>query len=317
MDTFCYRKGSIERLTEHVLANTLHRITHDREKLWIDIPDPTAHELEFLKTYFSIHPRTLESIRHGASRPIVEEFDSYLYVVLYGLDEHGHFVQLSFLLGENYLITIHKRHIHSFELLKRDIPLIASLLSRDTEFIMHALVLEEVSKHGPILERFDEEISSLEERIMTDHRDDIVKRIFTIKHQVITLRHHLSPMDSVLEQLSRKGVKFVMPSCADHFRDVYHQLLGILETIDNYREILNGLLQVHFNIASNRLNDIIKILTVISVIFMPLTLIASIYGMNFSNMPELQWTNGYFLTLASMMAITVLLLAFFRNRKWI
>ena len=177
--------------------------------------------------------------------------------------------------------------------------------------------MQTTAKIAVLIPCFDEEITNLEDRIMIDHRDDVVKRIFTIKHQVITLRHHLAPMDSVLEQLSRKGVKFVMPSCADHFRDVYHQLLGVLETIDNFREILNGLLQVHFNIASNRLNDIIKVLTVISVIFMPLTLIASIYGMNFTYLPELQWKYGYFLTLGIMILITAGLLVFFRNRKWI
>jgi magnesium transporter len=317
MEAFWYRKGSLERVAQHTLTTNLQSVLHSGERLWIDIADPTAQDYDFLRRQLHVHPRTLETIKRGTSRPQLEEYETYLFVALYGLDEHGHFTQLSFLLGERFLVTIHKRRVHSFELLKRDKALVTALLARDTEFVMHALIETEALKYTPILERFDAQISSLDERVTVDRSSSLVKEIFHLKHQLITLKHHLAPQKEVLYNLSRRGVKFIMPSASDLFRDVSMHIVSAVDSIDNYREILNGTLDVHLSVTSNHLNDIIKVLTVFSTIFLPLTLVASIYGMNFVHMPELSWKYGYFLVLGVMGVISVFMLGIFRRLRWV
>jgi magnesium transporter len=317
MDIFWYKKGTVQQVHHGHLKNNLHKIFREHDKVWVDMPSFGADEEELLKTFFGIHPLTIEDCAKSISRPKIEEFDTYLYVALYGINEQGHFTTLNFLVGEDYLITIQRHHIAGYEALKRDSHRLTELLARDTEFVMHHLVDVEVDKYYPILDKMDEAISGLESRVMKDTTPALVREIFNLKHQLISLKHHIGPQKDILFTLTRKGNKFMMPSSTDYFRDVYDHIVHAIDSIDNYREILNGTLDVHLSVMSNHMNDIIKVLTVVSTIFMPLTLIASIYGMNFRYLPELEWHYGYFVTIAFMGLIAAMMWAYFRRKDWV
>lgn len=317
MDIFWYKKGSVEQIHHAHLKNNLHKILKEHDKIWVDMPNFGVEDEELLKTFFGIHPLTIEDCSRALSRPKLEEFDTYLYVGLYGIDEQGHFSSLNFLIGEDYLITIQKHKVGGYEALKRDTQKLTELLGKDTEFVMHHLVDAEVDKYYPIVDSVDESITRLESRVMTDTSAGFTREVFNIKHQLITLKHHFGPQKDILFLLTRKGLKYMMPSSADYFRDVYDHAEHAIDSIDNYREILNGALDVHLSVISNHMNDIIKVLTAVSIIFMPLTLIASIYGMNFDFMPELQWPNGYFMALCFMTLIGAIFYVYFKRKKWL
>jgi magnesium transporter len=317
MDVFWYQKGNVQRIHHTHLKNNLHKIFKEHDKVWIDMPSFGKDEEELLRVFFNIHPLTIEACEKAGGRPKLEEHDTYVYIVLYGLDANGHFVQLNYIIGEDYLITIQKHTMASYELLKHDEKKLSDLLAKDTEFVMHNLIDAEVDKYYPILEKFDDQIEKMEARVMHDTNSAFVREVFNVRHQIIILKHHLGPQKEVLFQLSHKGIKYMMNSSTDYFRDVYDHAARALDEIENYREILNGILDVHLSVTSNHLNDIIKVLTVFSTIFMPLTLIASIYGMNFVHMPELQWKYGYLLVLVVMVIIGLWMYVFFRKKKWV
>lgn len=317
MDIFWYKKGSVQQIHHTHLKNNLHAIFREKDKIWVDMPTFGKEEEELLRVYFNIHPLTIEDCSKASNRPKIEEFDTYLYIVLYGIDDHGHFSQLNFIIGENYVITVQKHPMASYESLKRDSGKLGELLGRDTEFVMHHLVDIEVDKYFPILEHVDQRIESLEQRVMVEHGSAVVKEIFQLRHQLLTLKHHIGPQKEIIFTLSRKGNKFMMPSSTDYFRDVYDHTVRALDDIENYREILTGLLDVNLSVTSNHLNDVIKVLTVFSTIFMPLTLIASIYGMNFDVMPELHWNWGYLMVLIVMAVVSLYMYFIFKKRKWV
>ena len=317
MDVFWYKKGSVQQIHHAHLKNNLHKIFREHDKVWVDMHTFGPEEHEMLKTFFGIHPLTIEDCEKGISRPKIEEFDTYLYVALYGIDEHGHFTTLNFLIGEDYLITVQKHRMQHFEALKRDTNRLVELLSRDTEFVMHHLVDVEVDKYYPIIDSIDETITKLENKVMNDTTAGFTREVFNIKHQLITLKHHIGPQKDILFTLTRKGNKFMMASSTDYFRDVYDHVEHAIDALDNYREILNGTLDVHLSVVSNHMNDVIKVLTAVTVIFMPLTLIASIYGMNFDIMPELRWPNGYFIALSFMGLISAIMYVYFKRKKWL
>jgi magnesium transporter len=317
MDIFWYRKGAVQQVHHTHLKNNLHKIFHEHDKVWVDMPSFGKEEEELLRVFFNIHPLTIEDIAKSTNRPKIEEFDTYIYIVLYGLNEHGHFSQMNFLIGQDYIVTICKHKLDAFEALKKSTEEIRELLARDTEFVMYYIVDQEVNKYYPLMDHFDETISKIEDRVITDTGTAVVKEIFNLKHQLITLKHHIGPQKEIIYQLSKKGNKFIRPSCTDYFRDVYDHVVHAIDNIDNYREILNGTLEVHLSVTSNHLNDIIKYLTVFSTIFMPLTFIASIYGMNFENMPELGWKYGYFVILGIMAIVGFSLFNYFKKRRWV
>ncbi len=316
MDIFWNKKGTLQKVHHSHLRNSLPQIFREHDKVWVDMPRFGKDEEELLRVYFNIHPLTIEDCSKVSSRPKIEEFDTYLYVVLYGLDVQGHFTQLNFIIGQDYLITVQHRQIASYEALKRDDGKIQALLGRDTEFVMHYLMDIEIDKYFPILEHIDDQMEKLEERVTHETGNGPVHEIFHLKHQLLTLKHHIAPQKEILFALSRKGNKFMMPASTDYFRDIYDHTVRALDDIENYREILNGILDVHFSVTSNHLNDVIKVLTVFSTIFLPLTLIASIYGMNFEHMPELTWKYGYFIILGVMLLIAIIMWLFFKKRHW-
>lgn len=317
MDIFWYKAGSVQRLHHAQLKNNLHKILAEHDKLWIDIPELNKEEEELLRVFFNIHPLTIEDCAKTTSRPKMEVFESYVYIVLYGLDDSGHFKQLNFLLGNDYIITVQSKRLPSYESLKRDIAKLTSLLRRDTEFVMHHVIDAETDKYFPIIDKLDTRIEKLEERAMSEATKEPAREIFALKHQLLTLKHHLSPQKEIIFELSRKGNKYIMPSCAEYFRDVYDHIEHAMDDIENYREILNSTLDVHLSVLSNHMNDVIKVLTAISAILIPPTLIASIYGMNFRFMPELEWRYGYFVVLAFMTVLAAWMWHYFKRKQWI
>jgi magnesium transporter len=316
MDVFWYKKGQLEHVHERHLEMQ-KRSSTPHEKVWVDVSAFSVKDLAYLQKVFGISPRTIESIQRGTSRPNIEEYDTYLSVTTYGLDEHVKFIELHFLTGKDFIITIHKRPVHSFELLKQNADMTKQLLARDTEFIMHYLMSAEVDKYATVLERFDKDVTTFEERVLHDRSSKLVRDLFELRHHLVTFKHHIAPQKDLLYVLSRPGAKFIIPSCADLFRDLQLRVVYATDSIDNYRDILNGTLEVHLSVTSNHLNDIIKVLTVVSTVFMPLTLIASIYGMNFTNMPELTWQYGYFFALAFMTIIGVGMVLMFKRLRWV
>jgi len=288
------------------------------KRIWLDVSDPTKSELEKLKSAFPLHSLTLEDCSKTGNRVKLEQFREYLFIILYGVEtgkkEPSNF-QINFILGKNFLITVHKGRIESFESLKKDSGKIKSLLSQGPDFAMHHLIDMETDNYFPVLENIEDQIDDVEDEVYrsVDHR--VLSRLFRLKRQLLGIRRKTGPQKDVMLQLTR-GCPFVSEHTSLYFRDIYDHIIRIDESIDDYREILSNTLEVHLSMVSNRMNEVMKALTIVATIMLPLTVLTGIYGMNL-NIPESHFEEMYYIVLLVMATIAAIMVFYFRRKRWL
>lgn len=323
--------------------------------LWIDLHNPTpAEEEKVFKQFLPVHPLTLDDVtrprrlpEEGAHLPKVEEFPDYLFVVVNPLPsevcdplhsgtppdfedtlEPGKSKkptmrtgwkrpQLSGVVTENVLITHHYDDLPCVRLVGEYVKRRGETTRRGPDFLFHLILDEMVDEYAPVVERFGERLDKLETRMFSRPTKQTLTHLLRMKRQVIFLRKTLILEREVLARLVRGEFELVRADEIVYYRNVYDHLVRYTELIEGAREMVSDLMQSHLAAASNKLNEIMKVLTMISTIILPLTLIAGVYGMNFENMPELKWANGYYLALGLMVLTAVVTVGVFRWRKWI
>src|SRR3990172_6892548 len=278
-----------------------------KKPIWVDVSGPQKPDLERLKQAFPLHQLTLEDVSKTGNRVKLEHFDEYAYIILYGIRQgkkEPETFQLNFILGKGFLITVHSEAIESFESLKKDRKKMKSMLSKGPDLLMHHLIDMEIDSYFPMLESIEDQIDSLEEEVYesTDHKP--LGRLFRLKRQLLTIRRKAGPQKDVMMILSHNSSPFISERATAYYRDVYDHIIRINESIDDYREILSNTLEVHLSMVSNRMNEVMKALTVVATIMLPLTLVTSIYGMNL-NIPESHFDFTYYIVLSVMFAIAV------------
>jgi magnesium transporter len=288
-----------------------------RKPIWIDVSDPTKPELESLKRRFSLHALTVEDCSKTGNRVKLEQFKEYLFIILYGVGKGKEIeqVQLNFILGKNFIITVHKGRINTFENLKKDTAKIKSLLSQGPDSALHHLMDMETDNYFPVLENLEEQIDEVEDEVYrsTDHR--VLARLFRLKRQLLGIRRKTGPQKDIMLQLSR-GCPFISEHASVYFRDIYDHIIRIDESIDDYREVLSNTLEVHLSVVSNRMNEVMKTLTIIATIMLPLTVITGIYGMNL-NIPEAHYDSTYFIVISAMAIIIGGMVIYFWRKRWL
>jgi magnesium transporter len=289
-----------------------------KARLWIDLTEPTKEELESLTSMFDIHPLVLEDMSKVGTRPKVESFPEYDFIVIYGLyiGEKIRVVELDFIIGRNFIISSHGKKIESYEGFKRDASRVEALLRKGPDFMLHQLIDLEIDNYMPIISSLDTELEELEKKAIHSPTPQMLTKLFDIKRQLLNVRKVSSPERDVLSQLAKRDYEYISEHAEAYFRDVYDHIIRINDQIENYREVISSILEVHLSVTSNKLNEIMKVLTVIATLMMPITAIAGIYGMNFKYMPELGWKYGYFAILAVMLVITIWLVIYMKRKKW-
>ncbi len=292
---------------------------------WINIDG--VHDMaviEKLGQHFLIHPLTLEDTVNTAQRPKIEEFEDYIYVVFKMLqyDEAAAKVQteqVSLVLGQHFLISFQEAEGDVFEAVRERLRKGGGRLRRSgSDYLAYALVDSVVDQYFTVLEHLGEKVEALEERLYAPvDVANPLNEIFRLKQEMIYLRKQLWPLRETLSRFQKTDNALVQDQTRVFFADVYDHLVQGIEVVESLRDVLSGLQDLCISLNGHRMNEIMKVLTIIATLFIPITFVAGIYGMNFEFMPELQWRWGYFAVWGLFIAITAGLLVYFRRRRWL
>jgi len=292
---------------------------------WINVEG--LHEVAVLERFgeiFSLSPLVLEDILNTDQRPKIEVWDNYIYIVMkmfsYNNEEDEINVeQISLVLGENFVISFQEGiEGDVFDLVRERIRNNKSRIRKmKADYLAYSLIDSIVDNYFIILERIGEQIEYLEEELVSNPTQETLSIIHSLKRELILLRKSVWPLREVIGALEREESLLVKETTKVYLRDVYDHTIQIIDTLETFRDIISGILDVYLSSISNKLNEVMKVLTIIATIFIPLTFIAGIYGMNFVYMPEIKWIYGYPVVLLLMLTVAVSMLIYFKKKKWL
>ena len=279
--------------------------------------------VEKVGAHFGIHPLVMEDILHTGQRPKGEDLGDYLFIVLKMIyhDEGEDEImgeQISLILGQNYVISFQEREGDIFNPIRERIRNGKGRIRKaGADYLAYSLVDAIVDHYFVILEELGGKIESLEEELVTNPTPEILQMIHKLKSTLIFLRKSVWPLREVINSLERGESPLITEPTGIYLRDVYDHTIQVIDTIETFRDMVSGMLDIYLSSVSNRMNEVMKVLTIIATIFIPLTFIAGIYGMNFKFMPELEWHWGYPMVLIVMFLIVAFMGVYFRRKKWL
>jgi len=315
----CKDKTRIISSLDH--ADIKKGLKDENNLVWVELENPSKEELNFIKDTFKLHPLTVEDCVNTNARPKIDQFPTYLFLILHaaGYNKANFKVktlELNICVGKNYLLTIHMDPIPSlknaWERAEKNIGLMCS----GSDKLLHLVVDSLVDNYFPVIDMLDTRIDKIENDVFTKPRENTLKQIFSVKNDVLFLRRFIAPQRETINLLAKGDHAFISQSIGIYFRDVADNLIFILDTIDTYRDTLAGTLDAYLSNITNKTNEIMKTLTIIATIMMPLTLITGIYGMNFKFMPEITWKFGYLGAYVLMAIVAITMLVHFKRNKW-
>jgi magnesium transporter len=292
--------------------------------LWVNVDGLDKVEvIEKLGSYFKIHPLTLEDVLNTGQRPKMEDYDSYIYTVLKMmlLDEEREEIlidQVSIILGSNYILSFQEREGDVFDPLRERLKNPASRLRKNgVDHLAYSLIDAIIDNYFLILEHFGEEIEDLEEKLIVNPMPETMRMIQKHKRDMIILRRSVWPLRELINSLQRVESGLIKESTQIYLRDIYDHTIQVIDSVEAFRDILSSMVDVYLSSLSNKMNDIMKVLTIIATIFIPLTFVAGVYGMNFDYMPELRWHWGYPVVMLGMALIGTIMFLYFKKRRWV
>lgn len=291
---------------------------------WINVDG--IHQVETLEKLgecFEVHPLTLEDVLNTDQRPKMEDFGDYMYIVLkmFSYNDRNNEIlieQISFILGSNFVLSFQENVGDVFDPIRERIRNGKGRIRKmGADYLLYSLLDAIVDNYFIILEKIGEQIEFIEERLITNPASETLNIIHKLKRDMLFLRKSVWPLREVISGMERGEFSLIKGTTKIYVRDIYDHNIQIIDTIETLREMLSGMLDIYLTSISNRLNAVMKVLTIIATIFMPLTFLAGIYGMNFKYMPELEWKWGYFLILFVMFGIGISMLFYFKKKKWL
>jgi magnesium transporter len=290
-----------------------------RKPVWIDCTDITVDEASLLRESFDLHPLTVEDLVTSNSRIKIEEFPSYLFCVFYGIRSSGkiHVEEVDFIIGRNFLITNHKKENPVIRSLLVDEARLASLFKKGVSHIFHKIVDAEVDGFFPVLSTMDDELEKIEEEATTHPTHNVVAKIRKMKRTLSIVKRVVFPQREKLSMLAKNEMRFVSKKLVPYFRDVYDHSIRVADTVENYREAVSGAFDVYMSSVSNNMNQVMKMLSIIATIALPLTVISGIYGTNFVTLPGSRVSFGFWVMVGFMVLLCLSMLYYFRKKKWL
>jgi magnesium transporter len=316
---FRYANGSIQNLPFHPdhlkeVPDALH---------WIDLEDPTVKEATILEDPFHFHPLAIEDCLSEVHHPKVDDYEAYIFAILHGIRFDAptdSFItrELDIFLGSNFLITHHNGPMRSITAVREQCGKnIQASLPRGVDFLLHSILDQMFEHYFPSLDAIEDKIQLVQVEVFENPSRETLDRIFALKRDVMQLRRICLPQREIINRLARADFRVISGRAAVYFRDIYDNLYRIVEGSMAYQDMTQSTMDAYLSAVSNRLNETMKRLTVISALLMPMTVITGVYGMNFEFMPELHWRLGYPFALALMAAAAGGLLLLFRRKNWI
>ncbi|MEM2907456.1 MAG: magnesium/cobalt transporter CorA, partial [Candidatus Odinarchaeota archaeon] len=272
---------------------------------------------------YNIHPLILEDISNTDQRPKIDVLENYIYVVakmLYSDTDKDKTVieQVSFILGQDYVVSFQERPGDVFDHIREMIRHNKGLIRKmGADYLLCSLIDSIVDNYFNICDRLEEKIECLDDELLGQPSQETINEINSLKREMIFIRKAIWPLREVVNILERTGPPLVLQKTIIHLRDVYDHVIQIIDLVETLQEILSSMVDTYLSSISNRTNEVMKILTIIATIFIPLTFIAGVYGMNFRFMPELELIWGYPLIVGVMFTVSIVMLLYFRRKKWI
>jgi magnesium transporter len=312
-----------ESAVEITKSEVADRLTDGKCHLWVDISAPIDEHLEFLRDVMHIHPLAIEDLQHPRMLPKVEEYDDILFMILHdivlqykGDEERLRTHELYLFLGKQFVVTARHHRIRAVESYHGDLKVLSHIFARGAEAVAHAILRRMIDSYFPMLDRVEGKLDAAEETIFDSPTSEDLQEIFSLRKDVVRLRsiavQHLDVVNRILvgefEILSPHGLLLA--------RDLYDHLYRLSEKASGFRELTMGLLDAYLSQVNNRMNEVIKVLTIITTVMLPLSIVVGFYGMNFRWMPGLEHPHGWLFTLAGMGAMVIGMFAIFKFKKW-
>lgn len=290
---------------------------------WINVTG--VHDksiIEDIGKFFEINSLTLEDIMITNQRPKVENFENYIYLVLRTIfydksSSELNFENVSIILGKNYVISFQEKENDLFSAVKeRVVKASGRIRKRGNDFLAYALMDTIVDRYFPTLEFLGDKMEDYEEQLIKDPSEKIMHQLHKMRREVLVFSKSVHPVREIIGFIQREDTDLINDETLNYVRDVYDHAIHVIETLDAYRDIVTGLVEMYLSIISNRMNQVMKVLAIIATIFIPLTFIAGIYGMNFDNMPELHVSWAYFSVLGLMGGVAIVMIIYFKKKDW-
>jgi magnesium transporter len=319
----CYhdpRSGSRQNLSREEIARAL---ASGAGTLWVDVDTRWSEQIEVLRDLFHFHPLAIEEAVNPESRVKLEEFDRYVLLIVrtvaflettedpYDLDT----VNISFFLGKNFLVTVHGADTNPVDAMEELLERKPELVAHGPARLMHAIVDKAVDAYFPIIDKLDEFMDSLEEKIYGTFDQDALREVFAVKRLVLTLRRHLAPERDALSVLTNRPSTLLTTDTQIYFRDIYDHVLRIYDSLETYRDLLSSTLESYLTQVSNRLGMATKALGVAATLSIPFVVVSGMWGMNFQHIPLHNHPHGFMILVFSQLALGLLILAGLRWRK--
>ena len=291
---------------------------------WINVNG--IHDIELiaeLGKHFELHALTLEDIVNTSQRLKTEEFQKYIFIVLKMIEfneavNEVKIEHVSVILGENFVISFLEDEGDFFDSVRDRIRTEKGRIrTMKTDYLAYALLDSVVDHYFLAIERIGDRIETIDDRIMVNSKQEDINDIHRLKRHILSLRKAVWPLREELGALTKSESGIIHPESKLYWRDLYDHTVQIIDIVETYRDLLGSMQEIYLSSISNRMNEIMKVLTMIATIFIPLTFIVGVYGMNFETMPELQWPWGYYMIWGIMLVISLGLVIFFKRRKWI
>ncbi|MFT3693470.1 MAG: magnesium/cobalt transporter CorA [Kofleriaceae bacterium] len=301
----------------------IHEALTGKLMMWVELEQKDHACDVLLSQQLNLHPLTIEDIWSTRSSPKLEEYDNYLYIIFHGIvgakGVKPKLVELDIVIGDHWVITHDTGHLA--DPVRDELERQPKQLEKGPAWLAHAILDTAVDRYLPIIDDLDSRIETLENEVLrkagTPQGPPILKRILRFKRMLLKLRRMAVHQREILLRLARGELDLIPRDMLPFYRDIYDHFLRVNDLIESYRDLVTSALEAYLSVQSNRMNEIMKTLTLISTVMLPITFIAGLYGMNFKHMPELDWYWGYPMALGIMLVIVVVSLVYFRRKGWI
>jgi len=318
-----FNEDQFEENQPKSIEETISIIKTFKGVTWINIDGlHDEKSIEEICTYLDVHKLSMEDILSVNQRPKLEEYPDYLQAFIKMItinqdDETIDYEQISFILKGNILVTFQEKTGDIFDSVRKRIKEAKGFIrKRGADYLLYALLDLIVDHYFIIIDSFSEKLEDLESELLQDPDKTTLNRLHNLRSETLLLRRTVYPMREMISRFEKLEEPLISSSIKVFARDLYDHTIAVIENIEILRDMTSGLLDLYMNTVSNKLNEIMKVLTIMSSIFIPLTFIAGVYGMNFTNMPELQYKNGYFVILGVMLAVLIGMVVFLKRKKW-
>jgi len=298
-------------------------LTTGKGLLWVDLEDTTSEDAQFLMDMFRFHPLAVaDCVSKNIHPPKIDQFEDHLFIIVHGINYHiesdvVETTELCLFVGKNYVVTSHDVPMRSVTSTIERLQANGRPMHRGTDMLAHDILDTLVDNIMPTIDELDEKCSNIECEVVEHPRKETLNSIMQLKRSILALNRVMSPQREIVNNLARGDYPLIGKKTQIYYRNIYDHLVCIETLAQGLRDLADSALATYLSSVSNRMSEVMKVLSVVAAIFLPLTLLAGIYGMNFANMPELQWRYGYFVIWGVIVLVAISLVVLFKRRKWL